>query len=66
MIIFNLLWTQVGFFIATFLFIGFLFRVVGERSWRVTLGGAALTSFLAYLFFNTLLQSHLPVGLFGF
>jgi hypothetical protein len=66
LVAYNLLWTKLGFTITTFLFIGFLFRVVGTRRWWVTIVGAGLSSFLAYLLFQTFLKSQLPTGFIGF
>jgi putative tricarboxylic transport membrane protein len=66
LIIYNLIWTTVGFSLSTLLFLGFLFRVVGKRRWRVVISGAVLTSFAAYMLFEVLLKSQLPTGILGF
>ena len=66
LVAYNLLWTKLGFTISTFLFIGFLFRIVGARRWWVTIVGAGLSSLLAYLLFQTFLKSQLPIGFIGF
>lgn len=66
LILYNLLWTRLGFSPATFLFMRFLFRFVGKRRWRVTVTGAVLTSLSAYLLFQVFLKSQLPTGVIGF
>ncbi len=66
LILYNLLWTQLGFSLTTFLFMGFLFRFVGKRRWWVTITGAVLTSLTAYLLFQVLLRSQLPTGVIGY
>ena len=63
---YNLLWTRLGFTLTTFLLLGFLFRIVGARGWGATILGAAVSSSLAYLLFQTFLQSQLPTGFIGF
>jgi hypothetical protein len=55
-----------GFTLTTFLLMGFLFRIVGARGWGATILGAGISSFLAYLLFQTFLQSQLPTGFIGF
>ena len=66
LVVYNLLWTRLGFTLTTFLLMGFLFRFVGARRWGVTILGATASSVLAYLLFQTFLQSQLPTGFIGF
>ena len=66
LVAYNLLWTKLGFTLTTFLLMGFLFRIVGARGWGATILGAGISSFLAYLLFQTFLQSQLPTGFIGF
>lgn len=66
LIFYNILWTKLGFFLTTFIFVGFLFWIVGKRRWWVIVTGSALTSFISYLIFQHFLGSQLPIGLFGF
>jgi hypothetical protein len=66
LIIYNFLWMGLGFSLTTFLFLAFLFRLVGKRNWWVTILGSALTSILAYALFQVFLKSQLPTGFIGF
>ena len=66
LIVYNIIWTKLGFSLTTFLFVGFLFVIVGKRRWWVVITGAVLTSFIAYLIFQYFLQSQLPTGIVGF
>ncbi len=66
LIVYNFLWMGLGFSLTTFLFLAFLFRLVGKRNWWVTILGSAITSFLAYALFQLFLQSQLPTGVIGF
>ncbi len=66
LLIYNFIWTTLGFTISTLLFLGFLFRVVGKRRWGVVIAGAVLASFTAYMLFEVLLKSQLPTGVLGF
>lgn len=66
LLIYDLIWTTVGFSISTLLFLGFLFRVVGKRRWGVVIAGSVITSFAAYMLFEVLLKSQLPTGMLGF
>lgn len=63
---YNLIWTRLGFLLSTFLLMFFLFRIVGKLKGLLSLAGAVLTSFLAYLFFGILLEGQLPGGILGF
>ncbi len=66
LIIYNLIWTTLGFSLSTLLFLVFLFRVVGKRRWGVVIAGSVLTSFAAYMLFEVFLKSQLPTGIVGF
>jgi putative tricarboxylic transport membrane protein len=56
----------VGYLICTFLLLFFLFQVLERGRWLQRAIGAALTSFLTYLFFARLLQLNLPKGMIPF
>ena len=66
LIVYDLLWTRLGFSLTTFLLLVFLFRFVGKRAWSVTLGGAVMTSATSYFLFQVFLKSQLPAGFIGF
>lgn len=53
-----------GFLLATFLLMLFLYRVVGPQRWEVAMGGAFVTVVAAYALFR-LLQVRLPAGLWA-
>jgi putative tricarboxylic transport membrane protein len=57
---------RLGFTIATFLFLGFLFQLLERRSWFKTLFTAAATIFAVYMVFYVWLQVQLPRGFLGF
>jgi putative tricarboxylic transport membrane protein len=56
---------KLGFLISTFLFF-LLLKPLIQRSWGYVLGGSLLVTGISYLIFDTLLQSQLPRGIFGF
>ena len=60
------LWNGLGFSLSTFLLMFFLFRIVGQKKWLLSIAGAMLASFLAYIFFGIFLESQLPSGFLGF
>ena len=66
LVVYNLIWTRLGFSLSTLLFLGFLFRVVGKRKWGTVAVGSILTSFAAYMLFEVLLKAQLPAGIVGF
>jgi putative tricarboxylic transport membrane protein len=55
-----------GFIVVTFLLITFLFAKVASLRWYVAIFGALVSTGLAYLIFDVLLESHLPKGVLGF
>lgn len=63
---YTLLWSRLGFSLSTFLLMFFLFRIVGQQKWLLSIVGAILASFLAYIFFGIFLESQLPSGFLGF
>jgi hypothetical protein len=65
LIAFLFLQKPLGFFLATFLFIGFLLRVIFPRRWRVVVMVAFLTAGFAYIIFEIWLHAQLPKGLLG-
>jgi hypothetical protein len=58
--------TALGFGLATFLFIAFLFRAIEPQRWPVALGGAAATVMASHLLFRVWLGVRLPAGPWGF
>lgn len=55
-----------GFLLATFLLLIFLFRGIEPQRWVVAIGGSALASFLSYAIFELWLRTQLPKGVLGF
>ncbi len=66
MIVYNLVWTTLGFPLSTFVFTGFLFRFIGRRRWWTTIAGAVLTFLASYVLFGFFLECQLPRGIIGF
>jgi hypothetical protein len=56
---------KLGFFISTFFFF-LLLKPLVQRPWGYVLCGSLLVTGISYLIFDTLLQSQLPKGIFGF
>jgi putative tricarboxylic transport membrane protein len=54
-----------GYTIATFLLMLFLFKAIGSQRWRVSIVGSVFTSLSTYALFKLWLQVQLPVGLWG-
>lgn len=53
----------VGYPLGTFLFLGVTARLLGERSWPVTVGFSASISLGIYLLFTQVLDVPLPLGI---
>lgn len=66
LILFALFLKTLGFLLASFLLIAFLFRIIEPLDWEKVLIGAFLTSLGSYLVFNLWLEAQLPKGIFGF
>jgi hypothetical protein len=54
-----------GFLLCTFLLVAFYLKVVAARAWRVSAVFAAAVASASHLFFDVLLNAHLPRGLLG-
>ena len=61
-----LLFSYLGFILATFLLLLVLFRVVEPYGWKMVLISSVLTIAGTYFFFVVLLESRLPQGFLGF
>ena len=57
---------HIGFVLATFLLVAFLFRVIEPQRWVLALGGAAATAILSHVVFRAWLGVRLPPGPWGF
>ncbi len=57
---------DLGFLIATFLLMNYLFRMLEASSWKATVLAALLTTFGFYLVFQTWLEAQLPRGWLSF
>lgn len=55
-----------GYIICSFLLILVFMRYTGSQTWAASILGAALSSSLSYLLFETWLKGQLPEGIFGF
>ena len=65
MLIYGLLVNHLGFVAITFLLMFFLFKVIFNLNWKISLGVAIVISASAYLLFNVWLGVQLPAGPFG-
>jgi putative tricarboxylic transport membrane protein len=54
-----------GYLIATFLLMVFLFRAVEKQKWSVVIFGSIISSLITYALFKIWLQVQLPTGLWG-
>jgi putative tricarboxylic transport membrane protein len=61
-----LLFSYLGFILATFLLLLVLFRVIEPYGWKMVLISSVLTIAGTYFFFVILLESRLPRGFLGF
>jgi putative tricarboxylic transport membrane protein len=57
---------EIGFIILTFLLFVFLLAFIEKKKWSVSIFLGLLVTVLAYLLFETALQSQLPKGLLAF
>lgn len=64
--LYGFLMDAVGFTIATFLLLAFLFLVVKPTRWGIAVGGSALTVIVCWVVFKMWLGMQLPVGPWGF
>jgi putative tricarboxylic transport membrane protein len=63
---YNLLLNPLGFTLTTFLFLGFLLKVIFPQGWRRTLLVAVIGSAVARFLFIDFLETQLPKGILGF
>jgi len=61
--IYALLMEKLGFILITLLFFVFLLRIIEKKRWFFTILTSVVVTVLAYLLFETWLQSQLPKGL---
>ncbi len=54
-----------GFLLATFILMLFLFKAVDPLAWPAAIGGSLATALLSYVVFKMWLQVSLPAGLLG-
>jgi hypothetical protein len=54
---------QLGFFLSTFLFIGFSLKFIEPQKWRVVGVMSVLVAIVCYLLFHVWLQIQLPKGI---
>jgi hypothetical protein len=63
--VYSLVLDTAGFFVATFLLVGILFRLGQPRPWWFLLGMSALVTFLSYVVFGFFLHVYFPRGFLG-
>ncbi len=66
LIVYTVLFSTLGFLIATFLLLLFLYQVMERRSWVTVFLASAVTTGLFYVAFKIGLDSQLPRGFLGF
>ena len=57
---------HVGFGVATFVLVAFLFRAIEPQRWPIALGGAVATVVVTHVVFQVWLRVRLPIGPWGF
>jgi putative tricarboxylic transport membrane protein len=60
-----LLFDFLGFLLCTFLLVVFYLKAIAARAWGVSAAFAAVVALASHVFFNVLLNAHLPRGLLG-
>ena len=65
LLIYSITFRRIGFLFTTFLLMAFLFKGIGKLGWKVSMGGAVLTSVFFYMLFKIWLRVEFPVGLLG-
>jgi hypothetical protein len=63
--VYSLVFSYLGFLVATFFLVGVLFYLGQPRKWWLLLGMSALVSLVAYLIFGVLLHVYFPRGFLG-
>jgi len=66
MVVFGFLLNPLGFYTATFLWLGFVCRWIGRMGWKATIVLSAISTLSAWLLFGYLLEIRFPRGLMGF
>lgn len=66
LVVYTAVMEYLGYLIATFLFVMFLTRLLGSKSWWKTVLTAAVTAAVFGLVFQTWMEMPLPAGLFSF
>ena len=57
---------RIGFIPMTWLFVASILKILSDHGWLVCAVSGAVAAISAYLFFNTLIGIHLPLGLLWF
>jgi putative tricarboxylic transport membrane protein len=65
LLLYAFLLESLGYILATFLLMFFLFRAIETQRWPVVILGSVVTSFITYIVFRLWLQVQLPLGLWG-
>jgi hypothetical protein len=66
LLVYALALERVGFGIATFVLITFLFRAIEPRPWPVAVSGAATAVVVCHVVFRVWLGVRLPIGPWGY
>jgi putative tricarboxylic transport membrane protein len=65
LLIYTAVLPRIGFLMTTFLLLTFLFKVVGELNWKISLGAALLSALVFYALFQRVLNVEFPLGVLG-
>ena len=63
LVIYGLILEKIGYLVATWLLLLFLFKIAGSRKWRTVLLSSVLTVFITYFFFTSF-GLRFPKGIF--
>jgi hypothetical protein len=66
LILYTIFFSTLGFLLATFFLLLFLYQVMERRSWKIVIASSVVTTILFYLAFKIGLDSQLPRGFLGF
>jgi putative tricarboxylic transport membrane protein len=65
LLLYSIFLESLGYILATFLLMFFMFRAVEAQKWPIVILGSVVTSLFTYILFRLWLQVQLPVGLWG-